>query len=808
MDQITSKIISTNVIVRGISALSILIILFLVLRQREKKPVHKFFLFFNLSLLAYLFPSFIQDLAVFSPYPPKWANGFVTYLSVIVLSIGINTASVHWLLTAASYSGKIALTRRWRRFALYIPTFIILFVFTAYSIHEISRETVRVSAFLSLLDGISLILSFAFGVWAFTLYLKTAVDIKEKVYNRQAITMTIGGCFILLGGILYFITYPLTTIPNESSVILLLIRFNSLDVGIFLANIVFAYALLKMGFLNILPVALHQIFHNMNDAILVLDIHLRIVESNSPALQIFPTIHPGSCLQERLPEIHSKLETLQKSKDQNLELEINLGDYVYWVRSIPLFIQHQPAGWILILTDITKRKRAEEQLAHDALHDRLTGLPNRTLFLDRLSQTLKHATRETNLKYAVLFLDLDRFKRINDSLGHQTGDQLLIQVAQRISSCIRAGDTVARLGGDEFVVLLEDIDNVRAATEVALRIQDALSEPLTLNGQQVFTSASIGIAIGAQRYHNPDDLLRDADIAMYQAKENGKSCCALFDQEMHARVNTLLQLETDLRKAVMRQEFVLHYQPIVSLEDHHILGFETLLRWQHPTLGLLHPQDFLPEAEDADFILPIGYWIIQHAISDLASWQADFGEVPPLFMTINLSRKQLLDANLFIHINDTLSKTNVPPELLVFEINEKVLLRDESLILDSLTQLKALGVRLFIDDFSTGYASLHVLPTYPFDTIKIDHSFICNITNNSEGLEIVRMMINLGKSLNKGIIAEGIETQEQLEKLISLDCIHGQGFYFHEPCPYAAIQSLFAENLQKEKIYSSIDYDP
>lgn len=791
-----------DLIVRLISISSCLFLILVFFRRKEKQQVHRLFLSFVLCLIIYDFPYAMGNLLnLVIPFDlnQRWVD-LMIFLSNLISATAISCAGANWLMLAASYTRNPAWIRGWRRASLYIPATLIAFTLLMNPFIRLWTQESEVIQYLRVFDQLLFLSNTIFIVSALILNIRFVFDIKDDTYKKQAVVITIGSFFPILGGIPYIIT---TFLPYRLIQDVLLILGLVQQLSLLAAIFFFAYALLKMGFLNILPVALREIFHNMNDIVIVLDTHNRIVQSNGMGLRTFPGILPGKLLADCAPEVASKLNETQALASETSEAEIDLKGSIYWVRSILLQVKDQPAGQILILTDITRRKRAEEQLAHDALHDRLTGLPNRTLLIDRLNQVLKRAVREVDFKYAVLFLDLDRFKRINDSLGHQAGDQLLIQVAQRLSQSVRVVDTVARLGGDEFIVLLEDIDGVRTALEIALRIQESLTKPFSLNGQEIFTSASIGIALGAPRYHNPDDLLRDADTAMYQAKQNGKSRYTVFDKEMHTHVLAMVQLESELRKAVERQEFELYYQPIVSLSDLHILGFEALLHWRHPRRGLLSPADFLLEAEEADLILPIGYWVIQKALSDLQSWQAQFPQNIPMVMTVNLSRKQLLDSNLLSHVRSALDNTNLPPDSLVFEISENMLIQDELLILDRLSQLKALGVRLFIDDFGTGYASLHVLPTFPIDTIKIDHSFICRITNSQENFEIVRAIVNLGQSLNKTIIAEGVETREEYNKLLEINCTYGQGYYFYKPCPYQTIHHLLSETLQEGEIQRS-----
>jgi len=434
-------------------------------------------------------------------------------------------------------------------------------------------------------------------------------------------------------------------------------------------------------------------------------------------------------------------------------------------------------------TDITERKRAEEQLLHDAFHDGLTGLPNRALFTDRLDRALERAKRRDDFTVAILFLDLDRFKVVNDSLGHMTGDQLLIGVARRLQSSMRHVDTVARLGGDEFVVLLEDIEDISQATQSAERIQAQLREPFVLDESEVFTSASIGIAASTTEYSRAEDIIRDADIAMYRAKSMGKARYELFDEAMHGRAVELLQLETDLRKAVDREEFRLYYQPIVSLDSGDIVGFEALIRWMHPARGLTYPAAFLQLAEETGLSVVMGNWIIREACSQLRTWKNGPALGTDLWVSVNLSSRQLLQPDLTNVVAQNISKAQIDPSSLQLEVTEGIIMDEPEAATAVLVNLRDLGVRLPIDDFGTGYSSLAYLHRFPISSLKIDKSFVKNVGSGGEDEVIVKTIVNLAHNLEMDVIAEGVETEEQLESLKSLGCEFGQGFLFSEAVP-------------------------
>ncbi|HWT01122.1 MAG TPA: EAL domain-containing protein [Pyrinomonadaceae bacterium] len=448
--------------------------------------------------------------------------------------------------------------------------------------------------------------------------------------------------------------------------------------------------------------------------------------------------------------------------------------------------------------DITDRKRAERQLLHDAFHDTLTGLPNRALFVDRLKQALARTRRLGPHQFAVLFLDLDRFKVINDSLGHIVGDQLLVGIARRLEACLRPGDTVARLGGDEFTILLEDVTDIGEAIRVAERVEKEISSPFNLRGHEVFTTVSVGIAPSSIGYESPDEILRDADTAMYRAKSLGKARHEVFDKTMHARAVSLLQLENDLRRAVERQEFTLFYQPIVSLETGAVCGVEALIRWQHPEHGMIMPSAFIPVAEETGLIVQMGQWGLREACRQMREWHVAFPSEPAFQVSVNLSSKQFSQPDLIDQITRALGDTGLDPSGLRLEITESVVMENLESATEMLKQLRDLGVEASIDDFGTGYSSLSYLHRFPISTLKIDRSFVSGMSNQSENVEIIRSIIMLARNLGMTVVAEGVETEEQLAQLRELGCKHAQGFFFARPVRAEAA----AEFLSKGHIYS------
>ena len=432
------------------------------------------------------------------------------------------------------------------------------------------------------------------------------------------------------------------------------------------------------------------------------------------------------------------------------------------------------------ITDITDSKGAEQQLLHNAFHDVLTGLPNRALFMDRLKRSLNRAKHRNEYLFAALFLDLDRFKVINDSLGHQVGDELLVGIARRLEKCMRPGDMIARLGGDEFAVIIDNLKTADDATQAAERLHQEMSVPYLLSGREVYASASIGIALSHAQHETAEDFLRAADTAMYHAKNRGRGCVELFDTEMHARAVGQLQIETDLRRALQREEFRTFYQPIVSTETRQVRGFEALVRWQHPEHGLMAPIKFIQVAEDTGLIIPIDQWVLREACTQLRLWQQEFPMNPLLSVSVNLSGKQFAHPDLCDKIRRILDETGVIPLSIKLEITESSLVENPDAAAQILRQLKELGVRISLDDFGTGYSSLSYLHRFPIDVLKIDRSFI-NRMSVAKNSEIVRTIITLAINLGMEVIAEGVETEEQVAQLAGMRCDYVQGYFFSQP---------------------------
>jgi diguanylate cyclase (GGDEF)-like protein len=448
--------------------------------------------------------------------------------------------------------------------------------------------------------------------------------------------------------------------------------------------------------------------------------------------------------------------------------------------------------------EINQFPKRLEQLTKQAFRDPLTNLPNRALFMDRLSHGLTRAQRRHE-HLAVLFLDLDRFKVVNDTLGHSVGDQLLVEVSRRLTSALRPGDTVARLGGDEFGILLEDVADAETAETVALRVEESLGKPYRFEGREVFVTASIGIALSSAKLGLPEEILRDADLAMYHAKAKGKARHEIFDGSMSAPALDRMDLEMDLRSAISRHEFRLHYQPILRLDTGKITEVEALIRWQHEKRGLLQPDEFIGLTEETGLIVPIGQWVLSEACKQARVWQLEYPTTPPLVMSVNLSAKQFQNPKLVEEITQALDVSGLAPSCLKLEITESTVMQDAPVTLTKLNELKELGVRLAIDDFGTGYSSLGYLKRFPVDTLKIDRSFVKGLSADGGDNAIVRAVVTVAKSLNMDVTAEGVETEGQLAELKALGCDRGQGFLFARPVTAERVAPLLASDQPKEK---------
>ncbi|HEX2271739.1 MAG TPA: EAL domain-containing protein [Pyrinomonadaceae bacterium] len=467
--------------------------------------------------------------------------------------------------------------------------------------------------------------------------------------------------------------------------------------------------------------------------------------------------------------------------------------------------QGKPLHLVLQFQDITHRKMEEERLVHNVFHDALTGLPNRALFMDRLRLATERARRRKDQVFAVLFLDLDSFKSINDSMGHIMGDQLLIQVSRRLTACLRATDTIARLAGDEFTILLEDLNDEREALRIVERLQKALERPCKLGPCEILVTASIGIATSVPAYERAEDMLRDADTAMYRAKSTGKACYQLFDRERYGPQSEIANLGRDLEKALENQELLLHYQPIVSLQTGKLLSFEALVRWRHPQRGLISPSDFIPLAEETGAIIGIGNWVLREACLQLKRWQERFPLHNSLAISVNLSSKQFMQAELIDEVIAILQDTGIDTHSLKLEITESAVMENIGTATILLQQLRALGIELAVDDFGTGYSSLSYLHRLPINSLKIDKSFVKGMVDKRDHAEIVKTILTLARSLGIRAVAEGVETLEQLVELRRLGCEAGQGHLFSKPVDVETADSLLTSKSQWQTTVASLE---
>lgn len=549
----------------------------------------------------------------------------------------------------------------------------------------------------------------------------------------------------------------------------------------------------------------NNIVTSIADSVIVVDIGLKIIRLNQATLNLTGYSEAeligqsikilrqdGSFFDERdAEELYIKgcisgIETLWQTKDSR---EVS----ILFSASVMHDTNGIANGIVCVAQDITVRKSLENQLTHQALHDPLTKLANRVLFRNRVEHALARTDRNHE-PVAVLFLDLDNFKTVNDTLGHDAGDALLISVAERLTACLRTSDTIARLGGDEFAILVETIHNLEEVTLIAERLNDVLRTSFLLEGKEVLVRTSIGIAVSHGKHENIEDLLRNADVAMYKAKSLGKDGYVMFETKMREDLLEQVEFEADLRRAIERQEFVLHYQPIINLQTEEMIGMEALVRWNHPERGLIPPVKFIPVAEETGLIVPLGQWILEEACRQARSWQIEFSDRENFSITVNLSNKQIQEESLVRTIASALSDSGLPARNLILEITENTMLQETESVIEKLTKLKNLGIKLAIDDFGTGYSSLSYLQRFPIDVLKIDKSFIDKLNQGREGAAVARAIITMSETLRLKTIAEGIETINQNSVLQSLGCEFGQGYHFSKPLSKNDMRAFLKES--------------
>ena len=506
--------------------------------------------------------------------------------------------------------------------------------------------------------------------------------------------------------------------------------------------------------------------------------------------------------QEDYDRVRASIDAYLEGTTSNFEIEYRIrhfSDNYLWMMAKGLAIRTSSGRATRFAgsqTDVSERKSNEEQMVYDALHDTLTSIPNRTLLLDRIRQSLVRRKRYPKTSFAIIFIDLDRFRLVNESLGHIHGDELLQLISARLKETIPIGDTVARLGGDEFSILLQDIDSVRDVEVIAKDIQNSFSKPFFLGDREVFASASMGIAHSDNDYKTPEEILRDSELAMYRAKRDGKSQSIVFQPQFRQSSLSPIDLDTDLRRALDRDEMELHYQPIISMRDRTISGFEALLRWSHRSRGVISPNEFIPLAEETGLIYDLGQWVLGKACKQIAAWNKSKKKEDQLEISINLSSRQFSDPNLVEGIVENIEKSGFDAEFLKIEITESALMQNAQRSVSMLNQLKDLNIKVCVDDFGTGYSSLSYLHTFPIDTLKIDRSFVHDMSRNFRNMEIIRTIIMLAHNLKLDVIAEGVETGEQDAQLSALGCQFAQGFYFSRPINSSDAALLIQQNHQ------------
>jgi diguanylate cyclase (GGDEF)-like protein len=611
-------------------------------------------------------------------------------------------------------------------------------------------------------------------------YLVRAIWQSRKQHNRPLI-------LVLLCGLLPLVLNIITLSPFYRDT---LHFFDLTPVGLALSSILFCWGLSHYQLLQRSPLAYQQIFTSLKAAILVVDPDYKLIEFNSAAETLL-----GCTTQSIGVSAPNLVSLLQPTDWQQLsatdQIEVHHLNQYFQVERLPIRRSSNLLGYILNITDITKARQLQEQLLQGALlFDSLTGLPNRTLFNDRLEQAIKHCRRHPDSAFIVAFIDVDRFKVINDSLGHAAGDRVLVAVAQRLQACLRSDDTVARLAGDEFAILARNNHQPVDIATLCHRLQAQIQAPIQVGEHLISTNTSIGIAIGSAEL-TAEQLIRNADIAMYQAKAKGRGTYAIFDQTLAKQTLQTMALEVDLRHALERQEFFLVFQPIITLGSGRIQGFEALLRWQHPEQGTISPVVFVPIAEEMGLISSLDRWVLLNACQQLRQWQQQYPYLP-LTMSVNLSSANFMFSNLLETVLQVLKITQLPGAHLKLEVTESVVMKDPQGSARVLEQLQAEGIGILLDDFGTGHSSLSYLRQLPLDGLKIDRSFVHEAQQNPQSLEIIKTIVALAQGLKLNLIAEGVETEGQRQMLDLLGCEAGQGYLWWRPLLQQDAERLIA----------------
>ena len=711
---------------------------------------------------------------------------------------GIVVVPVAWFIFALQYTGREGwVTRRGLALLAVEPAVALVLIFTNESqgLFWSYRESSTTASF-PIVESVYgpffwVHLSYSYLLLLIgTIFLTQALVSSAHLYREQRIALVVG---ILMPWMINAVNVS-GLMPVGSP--------NPSPIAFSVAGMVFARPLFRYGPLDLVTVARDIVVEGMGDGVIVLDSQDRVLDLNPAAQRILDcsfSAAVGHPVARIMPSQVALLKQHQGSEEAHGEAAFGDGAAPRYYDIVISSLRTQKverAGRLISLRDITERKVLEQRLMQQALHDPLTGLPNRNLFMNRLEHALAPGRRRES-RVAVLFMDLDNFKFVNDSLGHEAGDQLLVAVSKRVQPCLRAEDTIARLGGDEFAMLIEDVKYTSEPAYLAERIVEELQAPFAVGLQPVVITPSIGIAIGDSKQDSPEHLLREADIAMYRAKEDGKARHRVFDPIMELETTERLKLETDLRRALQRDEFRVHYQPVVHLGTGRIVGMEALLRWEHPERGVILPDEFVPLAEEIGLIIPIGRWVLCEAFRQAHDWRKLYHAEQPLSIGVNLSTRQLQDSNLVEDVEELLLDVGMEPEDLVLEITESAVVEAEEHRMEILRRMQALGVRFALDDFGTGYSSLSYLKRMPVSLLKIDRSFVERIGHDAEDEVLVSGIVYVASALGLSVVAEGVETPQQLAWVKSLGCELGQGNYFSKPLSSEAAGELLATYMRK-----------